>query len=122
MNIHIDQTPSNLDTHSDELQSVVLTRQNKRLTREILPFEVDHYQHQDELNLLLNITKPLKYHYFAVEQQPFLSLPEEASQDSRTAFLSYLIKVYGAHLTKGSIFFFVILTQTQLFLSYMTIF
>ena len=52
MNHHTGQTSSNLNTHSDELQLAVLTQQNKRLTREILPFELKHYHHQDELNLL----------------------------------------------------------------------
>ena len=82
MGHHIDQPSSHLPTHSDELQLVVLTQQNKRLTREILPFEVKHYQHQDELNILLNTAKQLKYNYFAREQQPHLSLPEKASQVS----------------------------------------
>ena len=66
MNHHIGQTSSKTDTHSDELQLVVLTQQNKRLLRDILPFGVKHYRHQDELNLLLNTAKQLKYHYFAV--------------------------------------------------------
>ena len=40
-----------------------------------------------------------------LEQQPFLSLPEKASHLSRTAFLSYLIEIYGKQLTNGSILF-----------------
>ena len=40
MNHHTGQTSSNFDTHSGELQLAVLTEQNKRLTREILPFEI----------------------------------------------------------------------------------
>ena len=40
MDHHTDQLSSNISTHSDELQLAVLTQQNKRLTREILPFEV----------------------------------------------------------------------------------
>ena len=36
---------------------------------------------------------------------PHLSIPENASQVSRTAFLSYLTEIYGAQLTKGSILF-----------------
>ena len=51
MNHHTGQTSSNLDTKSDELQLAILTKQNRRLTREISHFEVKHYQHQDELNL-----------------------------------------------------------------------
>ena len=70
MNNHIGQTSSNTDIHSDELQLAVLTQQNKRLQGDILPFEVKHYRHQDEFNLLLNIAKQFKYHYFAAEQQP----------------------------------------------------
>ena len=69
--------------HSDELQLAVLTQQNNRLTREIQPFEVKHYQHQDELNILLNTAKQLKYHYFAVEQQPHLSLPDYQKRHHR---------------------------------------
>ena len=40
-----DQPSSNIPTHSDDLQLAVLTQRNKGLTREILPFEVKHYQH-----------------------------------------------------------------------------
>ena len=105
MDHHIDQPSSHVPTQSDELQLAVLTQQNKRLIHEILPFEVKHYQHQDELNILLNTAKQLKYHYFAIKQQPHLSLPEKASQVSRTAFLSYLIEIYGTELTKGSVLF-----------------
>ena len=65
------QTSFNADTHSDELQLFGLTQQNRPLLRDI---------------------KQLKYHYFAVERQPLLSLPAKASQDSRTAFFSYLIE------------------------------
>ena len=72
MDHHIDQHSSHVPTHSDELQLVVLTQQNRRLTREILPFEFKHYQHQGELNILLNTAKQLKSLYFAVEQQPHL--------------------------------------------------
>ena len=93
MDHHIDQPSPHVPTHSDELQLAVLTQQNKRLIHEILPFEVKHYQHQDELNILLNTAKQHKYHYFAIEQQPHLSLPEKASQVSRTAFLSYLVEI-----------------------------
>ena len=82
MDHHIDQPSSHVPTHTDELQPAVLTQQNRRLTRENLPFEVKHYEHQDhqdELNIPLNTAKQLKYHYFAVEQQPHPSLPEKAS-------------------------------------------
>ena len=87
-------------------QLAVLTQKNRRLTREILPFEVKHYQHQDELNILLNTAKQLKCHYLTIEQQPLLSSPEKASKVSRTAFLSYLVEIYGAQLIKGSNLFF----------------
>ena len=60
MDHHIDQPSSHVPTHSDELQLAVLTQQNKRLVREILPFEVKHYQHQDELIILLKTAKQLK--------------------------------------------------------------
>ena len=105
MNHHIDPPSSHVPTHSKELQLAVLTQQNRHLTREILPFEFKRYQNQDELNILLNTAKQLKYHYFAVEQQPHLSLPEKASQFLRTAFLSYLVEIYGTQLTKGSVLF-----------------
>ena len=72
MDYQIAQPSSNIQTHSDELQLAALTQQNRRLTREILPFEVKHYHHQDESNILLNTAKQLKYHYFTVEQQPLL--------------------------------------------------
>ena len=50
MNRHIRQISSNTDTHSDEPQLPVLTQQNKRLQRDISPFEIKHYRHQDKLN------------------------------------------------------------------------
>ena len=89
------QTSSKSDTHSEELHLALLTQQNKRPMSQILPFKITQHQHQDEINLLLNAAKQLKYHYFAVEQQPLLSLPDKASQVSRTAFLLYLIEIYG---------------------------
>ena len=89
MDRHVDQPSSNVPTHPDELQLAVLKQQNKHLKRDILPFEVKHYQYQDEINVLLNTAKQLKYHYFAVEQQPLLSLPEKASQVSRIAFFIF---------------------------------
>ena len=123
MDHHIDQPSSHVPTHLDELQLAVLTQQNRRLTREILPFEVRHYQHQDELNILEHTTKQLKYHYSAVEQQPHLSLPEKASQFSRTAFLSYLFEIYGTQLTKGSVLFICDpLTNSYISLIYDTLF
>ena len=61
MDHYTDLAPSTVSTHSDELQLAVLTQQNKRLAREILPFEVKHYQQQDDLNILLNTAKQLKY-------------------------------------------------------------
>ena len=122
MNHYTGQTFSNTDTHPDELQLAVLTKQNQRLQYDILPFEAKHYQHQDELNLLLNVAKQPKYHYFAAEQQPLLSLPDKASQVSRTAFLSSLIEIYGAQLTKGSILFICdLLTNTYISLIYDTL-
>ena len=42
MDHHIDQPFSHVPTHSDELQLAVLRQQNKRLTREVLPFEIKH--------------------------------------------------------------------------------
>ena len=105
MDHHTDQPSSDIPTDSDELQLASLTQQNRRLIHEILPFEVKHYQHHNELNILLNTAKQLKFHYFAVEQQPHLSLPETASPVSRTAFLLYLVEIYGAQLTKSSVLF-----------------
>ena len=123
MDHHIDQPSSHVPTHSDELQIAVLTQRNKRLIREILPFEVKYYQNQDELNILLKIAKQLKYHYFAKEQQPHLSLPEKASQVSRTAFHSYLVEIYGTQLTKGSVLFICDpLTNNDISLIYDTLF
>ena len=123
MDHHTDQPSSDIPTHSDELQLAVLTQQNRRLTREILPFEVKHYQHQDELYILINTAKQLKYPYFAVEQQPLLSLPEKASQVSRTVFLSYLVEIYEAQLTKGSVLFICdLFTNKYISLIYDTLF
>ena len=82
MGQYTDQSSSKTPTHSDELQLAVLKQQNTRLTHEILPLKVKHYQHQDELNILLNTAKQIKYHYFAVEQQPHLFLQEKASKVS----------------------------------------
>ena len=47
MDNHVHQPPSNVPTLSDELQLAAPTQQNKRLRRDIIPFEVKHYQHQD---------------------------------------------------------------------------
>ena len=102
---HLDQPLSNIPTHSVELQLAVLTQQNKRLQEDILPFEIKYDQHQDELNILLNTAKQLKYHYYASEQQPLFSFLEKASQVSRTTFLAYIVEIYGAELTKGSVLF-----------------
>ena len=77
MNHHIGHTSSNTDTQSGELQLAVLTQQKKRPLRDILLFEVKHYRHQDEVNLLLNTAKQLNYHYFAREQQLLLFFTRE---------------------------------------------
>ena len=69
MSRHTGQKSSKSDTYSKDLQLAVPTQQ-KRPIHEILPFQIAQYQHQDELNLLLNTAKQLKYPYFAVEQQP----------------------------------------------------
>ena len=123
MDHQVHQPFSNVPTRSDELQLTVRTQQHKRFTRNILPFEFKHYQHQDEINILLNTANQLKYHYFAVEQQPLLSLPEKASQVSRTAFLSYLVEIYGAQLTKCYVLFvYDPLTKTYTSLIYDTLF
>ena len=103
MSRHTGQNSSKPDPHSDASQLVVLTQHNKRLMHDFLSFKITQYQHQDELNLLLNTARLPKYHYFAVEQQHLLSLPDKASQDSRSDFLSYLTKIYGAQIAKGSI-------------------
>ena len=105
MDQHPEQSSSNYQAHSDELQLVVLTQHHRHLMTEISPFDIKQYQNHDEINILLNIAKQLKAHYFTLEQQPFLSLPEKASHISRTAFLSYLIENYGKQLIKGSILF-----------------
>ena len=79
MDHHINQPSSHVPKHLDELELAVLTQQNRRLKREFLPFEVKHYQHPDQLNILLNTAKQLNYDYFAVEQPSHFSLPEKAS-------------------------------------------
>ena len=123
MDHHPEQSSSNYQAHSDELQLVVLTQQNRRLMTEISPFGIKQYQNQDELNILLNIAKQLKTHYFALEQEAFLSLPEKASHISRTACLSYLIEIYGKQLIKGSILFiYDPLTNKYTSLMYLTLF
>ena len=89
MDHHIDQPSSQFPTHSNELQLAALTQQNSRLTLEILPFEVKHYQHQDELNILLNKAKQLKYHYFAVEKKisPFFTRKSITDFTNRLSFI-----------------------------------
>ena len=77
--------------------STVLTQQNNRLMHEILAFKITHYQNENEINLLLNTAKQRNCQYFAVEQQTLLSL--------RTAFLLYLIEIYGTQITKGTTLF-----------------
>ena len=99
------QTSLTTDSHSHELQLAVSTKRSKALIHKCSPFKIAQYQHQDELNILLNTAKQLKYHYFAVKQQPFLTLPHKASQNSRISFFSYLIEIYGAQFTKGSVVF-----------------
>ena len=84
----------------------------------ILPFKIAQYHHQDELNLLLNTAKQLIYHYFAVEQQLLLSLPDKVSQVSPTAFLSNL---NGAQ-QNAQFFLFVILALILIFHSFMTLY
>ena len=105
MSRHTGQKSSKPDTHSEELQLAVLTQRNQHLVHEFLPFKVAQYQHQDELNLLLKKAKQLKYHCFAVEQQPLLCLPDKASQVSKITSLSFLIEIYETELTKGSILY-----------------
>ena len=52
-----------------------------------------------------------------------LCLSEKVSQVSRTAFFSYLVEIYGAQLTKGSVLFFCDhLTNTYTSLIYDTFF
>ena len=71
---------------------------------EIPTFRVNTLSIQDEINLLLNTAKQLRYHYFGVEQQQtLLSLLDSSSQVSGTNLLSYLIEICGAQVTKGSI-------------------
>ena len=105
MSRHTGQTQSKPDTKSEQLQLAVLTQQNNQLIHEILPFRIAQYQHQDELNLILITAKQFKHHYFTIEQQPLFSLLDRASQVSGIAFLVYLIDIYGAQLTKGSVFY-----------------
>ena len=70
MDNHPEHSSPNYQAHSDELQLVVLTQQNRSLMSDISPFDIKQYQNQDELNILLNIAKQLKTHYFSLEQQP----------------------------------------------------
>ena len=117
MDYHTDQLSSNTPAHSDELQLAVLTQQNRRLTREILPFKVKHSRQQDEFKIFLYTAKQLKYHYFAVEQQPHLFLP------FFTSLSSSFFHAYGAQLTKGSILFICDpLTNKNISLIYDTLF
>ena len=46
MSRHTGQTPSKSDSHSNELQLVILKQRNKNLLQEILPFKVAQYQNQ----------------------------------------------------------------------------
>ena len=123
MDQYTDQSSSNLPMHLGELQLAVLKQNKTCLLKEVVPSKVKNYQHQDELNMLLNTAKQLKYHYFAAEQQPHLNLQERASQVSRTAFLSYLVEIYGNQLTQGSVLFICDpLTNKYISLIYDTVF
>ena len=62
MEQHPRQSSSNYQTNSDEVKLVVLTQQNKRIMKEIAPFDIKQYQNHDKLNILLNIAKQLKTH------------------------------------------------------------
>ena len=56
------QTSSQLDAHSNELQSPVLTQQNKRFTPDIKTIGVTQFYNSVELNLLINTEQQLKHH------------------------------------------------------------
>ena len=69
---------SKSDTHSGELKLAIFAQQNKRILRDNKPFQISHYQKQDDLNILLNTAQSLKQHYFRVKLQPLdssFSLP-----------------------------------------------
>ena len=87
MSRHSGQTSLQSDIHSDEEQLATLKQQNERLIRNIKPFGIKNFQNADKVNLLLNTALQIKQHYFAIDHQPFLSLPEKASHVSRIAFL-----------------------------------
>ena len=57
MSRHNGQTSSKLDTNSEKLQLAVRTQQHKLLVHKIFSFKIAQYQHQDEMNLLLNTSK-----------------------------------------------------------------
>ena len=98
MDHHPEQSSSNYQAHSDELQLVVLTQQNRRLMTEISPFDIKQYhQNQDELNILLNIAKQLKTNYFALEQEPFLSLPDVVLARMILLLFVYLLSRASRH-------------------------
>ena len=96
MDHHVDQPSfitvrnTNVPIHSDELQLAVLAQQNKRLICDILPFEVKHYQHQDELNILLTTAKQIKFLFCSRATASTLF-----TRESITCFTSYLSLIFN---------------------------
>ena len=93
------------DTYSDSNQMSTQRQENDYLIQEIKPFEITEIHIVAQLKILPSTTLWLKTHCFNQDQQHFHSLPKNASQIARTAFLSFLIEIYVQDLTKGAIYF-----------------
>ena len=85
MSHHNGQTSSIADTNSENNPLPILRQEENRLINDIKAFEKTNFQKAVELILLLNTELPLKNHYFGIEQQPVLCMPEKASEIALTA-------------------------------------
>ena len=77
----------------------------------------------DELNLILKTKLQLKNHYFSIELQPLLPLPEKESQFAQQLFFHISSAIYGKQLTTGTVLFICdLVTDSYTSLIYDTLF
>ena len=65
------------DIYSNSYQLSILRHENNRLIEDIKHFEITKFQNAGELNLLLNTANQFKTHYFSIELQLLLHMPEK---------------------------------------------
>ena len=94
MSNHNGRTSYTSDIYSNSYQLSVHRHENNRLIEDIKQFEITKFQNADELNLLLNTAIQIKTHYFSIELQLLLHMPEKVLKIARKAFLSHRILWY----------------------------